>query len=129
MVFHGGNRGVEIARDRFNQIDYAFQRGRLVAMVQKWHVGHVVPEANAMGEPVIEELMRDPAMNGVTIAPFQDIANLAADARMNVPGQAEGNWNWRIPRDEAFAASIDVSFAALRTLTQEASRSDPGRQT
>jgi len=62
---------VEIARDRFNQIDYAFQRGRLVAMVQKWHVGHVVPEANAMGEPVIEELMRDPAMNGVTIAPFQ----------------------------------------------------------
>ena len=24
-----------------------------------------------MGEPVIEELMRDPAMNGVTIAPFQ----------------------------------------------------------
>jgi len=62
---------VEIARDRFNQIDYAFQRGRFVAMVQKWHVGHVVPEANAMGEPVIEELMRDPAMNGVTIAPFQ----------------------------------------------------------
>jgi len=62
---------VEIARDRFNQIDYTFQRERLVAMVQKWHVGHVVPEANAMGEPVIEELMRDPAMNGVTIAPFQ----------------------------------------------------------
>ncbi|MGA9013740.1 MAG: 4-alpha-glucanotransferase [Acetobacteraceae bacterium] len=29
------------------------------------------------------------------IAPLQDLLNLGGDARMNQPGQAEGNWQWR----------------------------------
>lgn len=62
---------VEIARDRFNRIDYAFQRERLVAMAQRWRVTTITAEANAMGEPVIEELQRDPGLSGVTILPFQ----------------------------------------------------------
>ena len=54
----------------------------------------------------------------VTIAPFQDIANLSTDARMNVPGQAEGNWNWRIPADH----SCDGCFDELRRLTESSRR-------
>jgi 4-alpha-glucanotransferase len=46
---------------------------------------------------VAEELMRlawsSPA--ALAIAPLQDLLNLGADARMNVPGRAEGNWRWR----------------------------------
>ena len=29
------------------------------------------------------------------IAPFQDILQLGAKARMNIPGTASGNWGWR----------------------------------
>ena len=64
----------EVAHDRFNRIEYGFQRERLAAMASKWHVSVVVPESNAMGQPVIEELRRDPGMAGVRILPFQTTA-------------------------------------------------------
>ena len=32
---------------------------------------------------------------GLAIGPLQDLLNLGSDARMNHPGQAEGNWQWR----------------------------------
>ena len=57
----------EVALDRFNQIDYAFQRQRLMAMLHKWHVKMTVAESNAMGTVVIEQLQRD----GVRVTPFQ----------------------------------------------------------
>ena len=31
----------------------------------------------------------------LTIAPLQDLLNLGKEARMNVPGRADGNWRWR----------------------------------
>jgi 4-alpha-glucanotransferase len=31
----------------------------------------------------------------LTIIPMQDLLGLGSEARMNVPGQAEGNWKWR----------------------------------
>ena len=31
----------------------------------------------------------------LAIVPLQDVLNLGAEARMNVPGRAEGNWRWR----------------------------------
>ena len=43
----------------------------------------------------IEAVWASPAMYG--IAPLQDFLRLGADARMNVPGVAGGNWQWRIP--------------------------------
>lgn len=64
----------EVAIDRFNQIDYAFQRKRLIAIVQKWGISLIVPESNSMGEPIIEELQRDKELAKVTITPFQTTA-------------------------------------------------------
>ena len=49
----------EVAIDRFNQIDYAFQRQRLMRLCKDWGVSLVVAEKNAMGEPIIEQLQRD----------------------------------------------------------------------
>ncbi len=34
------------------------------------------------------------------IIPLQDILSLGADARMNKPGTAEGNWRWRLRADD-----------------------------
>lgn len=32
----------------------------------------------------------------ITIAPLQDFLGLGSEARMNYPGQASGNWRWRV---------------------------------
>jgi 4-alpha-glucanotransferase len=32
----------------------------------------------------------------VAVAPLQDLLSLGSEARMNVPGQLEGNWTWRV---------------------------------
>ena len=48
-----------VAMDRFNQIDYALQRQRLIALAERYRPTVIIAEANAMGQPIIEELQRD----------------------------------------------------------------------
>lgn len=51
---------VEIYRDRFNKIDYVFQRDRIKAGWQTWaEGGTILAEKNAMGEPNIEMMQRE----------------------------------------------------------------------
>lgn len=45
--------------DRFNQIGWHVQRGRLVALAEKWGVGHILAEANSIGGPNIEQLQNE----------------------------------------------------------------------
>ena len=45
--------------DRFNQIDYTVQRGRLVALCERFRPIQVLAELNAMGQPIVEQLQRD----------------------------------------------------------------------
>ena len=54
----------------------------------------------------------------LAIAPLQDILNLGDDARMNVPGRAEGNWRWRCT-DEMLSTR---AFESLRDLTNASGR-------
>jgi 4-alpha-glucanotransferase len=54
----------------------------------------------------------------LAIAPLQDLLNLGASARMNTPGQASGNWRWRITEDVLSPAA----FNWLRDLTTETKR-------
>lgn len=46
-----------VAMDRFNQIDYTLQVGRLRALYDKFRPGQIVAERNSMGEPLIEQLL------------------------------------------------------------------------
>ena len=55
----------------------------------------------------------------LALAPLQDVLNLGADARMNVPGRLEGNWRWRYTEDMLSAAA----FQWLRDLTITSNRS------
>jgi 4-alpha-glucanotransferase len=55
----------------------------------------------------------------LAIAPLQDLLNLGADARMNVPGRTEGNWRWRCT--EAMLSTS--AFDWLRDLTKVSNRS------
>lgn len=45
--------------DRFNQIDYIAQLGRLTALYERFRPRAIVAEANSMGRPLIEHLQRD----------------------------------------------------------------------
>jgi len=63
--------GLELALDRFNQIDYVFQRGRLKVLADKWRVDDILVESNAMGEPIAEQLQRD----GLPVRMFQTTAS------------------------------------------------------
>jgi len=54
----------------------------------------------------------------LAMAPLQDLLNLGREARMNVPGRAEGNWRWRAT-DNMLS---DLSFERLRDLTKKSNR-------
>ena len=54
----------------------------------------------------------------LAIAPLQDLLNLGSEARMNVPGRAEGNWSWRCTEEMLSTAD----FYSLRELTQSSNR-------
>jgi 4-alpha-glucanotransferase len=50
----------------------------------------------------------------LAIAPLQDLLNLGADARMNLPGSIEGNWRWRCT-EELLSESLVERLRALNT--------------
>ena len=50
------------------------------------------------------------------IVPLQDWLGLGSDARMNVPGRADGNWAWRAPKD-AFRPEVASRLLRLAELT------------
>jgi len=62
------------------------------------------------------------SMAALAIAPLQDLLNLGAESRMNVPGRASGNWRWRSP--EGMLA--DQAFDRLRELTDASKRLGSG---
>jgi 4-alpha-glucanotransferase len=55
----------------------------------------------------------------LAIAPLQDLLNLGNEARMNVPGRADGNWLWRCTEEMLSARA----FECLRDLTNRCGRS------
>jgi hypothetical protein len=62
--------GYEVTKDRFNQIDYVLQRGRLRTIWETWQAQTIIAESNAMGAPIIEVLQSE----GLPVQPFQTTA-------------------------------------------------------
>jgi 4-alpha-glucanotransferase len=54
----------------------------------------------------------------LTVAPLQDLLNLGAESRMNIPGRASGNWRWRCPD----RLDLSPAFRWLRELTELSKR-------
>ncbi|HVW37393.1 MAG TPA: 4-alpha-glucanotransferase [Pirellulales bacterium] len=72
-------------------------------------------------DEIAAELIRQAwsSQAALAIAPLQDVLNLDATARMNVPGDPHGNWSWRATA-EMF---LSPAFERLRVWTDEAQRS------
>jgi len=65
-----GDCRIELALDRFNQIDWRLQRARLDAMAKRYSVGHIEAEENSIGSPNIEALQGE----GLPVYPFTTTA-------------------------------------------------------
>ena len=87
---------------------------------QRQNLWHYLNLPQSDGREVAWHLMHlawsSPA--ALAIAPLQDLLNLGAEARMNVPGRAEGNWSWRCTEELLSVAD----FHWLRDLTTSSNR-------
>ena len=76
----------------------------------------------AAAKDIIRKIYESPAV--LAMVQLQDVFMLGDEARMNVPGEAEGNWNWRIPGESIKASFADADARAswLRKLAEETGR-------
>ena len=56
----------------------------------------------------------------LAMPPLQDLLDLGSEARMNVPGSADGNWRWRVREN----MRSPRAFKRLKDLTESSRRSD-----
>jgi 4-alpha-glucanotransferase len=75
------------------------------------------PGASVEATPALMDLAWS-STAALAIAPVQDLLNLGREARMNIPGRAEGNWRWRATEDML----ADPAFERLRVLTRDSRR-------
>ena len=62
--------------------------------------------------------MKRAAVSSILVAVVLVTLGVTAEARMNVPGRAEGNWSWRCTEEMMSAADFD----SLRKLTKSSNR-------
>ena len=60
----------------------------------------------------------------LAVTPLQDLLNLGPEARMNLPGSAEGNWRWRCT-DEILS---EIVFERLNGLTATTDRTPRNKE-
>lgn len=109
---------VEVARDRFNRIDYHFQRGRLEALAERWHPRVILAESNAMGEPIIEQLQRA----GLPVVGFSTTATSKPPLIENLALALERT-EWQFQSDPVWTGELE---AYERTVSSTTGRSSYG---
>lgn len=116
----------EVARDRFNRIDYAFQVERLRALCDLWQPAAVLTELNSVGQPVFEQLERV----GLPVVGFETTAaskpplmeNLAlAFERAEWQFQADVTWTLEL---EAYERQVSPTTGRSRYSAPEGGHDD-----
>ena len=82
-----------------------------------WNYLKRAPGATEDAAPLLVDLAWK-SRAALAVAPLQDVLNLGAESRMNIPGLANGNWRWRSSGDMA----SDRAFRWLRDLTEMSKR-------
>jgi hypothetical protein len=105
----------EVFRDRFNQIDYTLQRGRLNGVFERWRPVVILAESNAMGEPIIEQLQAD----GLPVVKFATTATSKPPLIENMALALEREeWSWQ--DDPIWTGELE---AYERTISPQTGRS------
>ena len=68
----------------------------------EWERDHVRRYLSVDGENIVSDLIRCAfgCIAETALIPMQDVLELGTEARMNIPGYAEGNWGWRFTWDQ-----------------------------
>lgn len=102
--------------ERFNRIDFTYQRERVIAMADRWQVSGVLPERNSIGEPNIEILVQ----RGLNALPGPDGGRGFATTATTKPALIQGlasaleHEHFRVPTDyadELRAYEVEMSTA------------------
>jgi 4-alpha-glucanotransferase len=83
-----------------------------------WNYLKRLPGGDSDAAPALMDLAWS-SKAALAIAPLQDLLDLGAESRMNVPGRPGGNWSWRC-REAMLSQS---RFEWLRNLTETSKRS------
>jgi hypothetical protein len=94
--------------DRFNQVDYTLQMGRLLAAYERFMPAIIVAERNAAGEPLIEVMMR----MGLPVYPFIT-GNATKALAIDALALALERGQLAIPKDEILINEL-LAFDAER---------------
>lgn len=89
--------------DRFTQIDYAIQTGRLKALAQTFDPVQIIAELNSMGEPLVEQLISD----GLPMSGFQTTNASKEEAIRALEGAFERG-EIRIPNERVLISELQA---------------------
>jgi len=81
------------------------------------HLGQFSGDSRGIAPALMDSVWSSPA--ALAIAPLQDLLNLGAEGRMNVPGRTDANWRWRSTEKML----SDGPFEWLGELTKNSQRS------
>ena len=110
----------EVARDRFNQVDYHVQVGRLQALAERWKPAAILTELNSIGQPVHEMLQRQ----GLPVVGFTTTAQTKPPLIENMALAFErGEWAWQA--DPVWTAELEAYERTVSPTTGRSSYSAP----
>ena len=62
------------------------------------YCGYTSPDWNHGYDSILRTMFESAA--GIVILPIQDLLGYGSDTRLNIPGKADGNWQFRITREQ-----------------------------
>ena len=110
----------ELARDRFNKIDYHFQVQRLKALAGQWQPAAILTELNSIGQPVFEMLQRE----GLPVVGFTTTASTKPPLIENLALAIERG-EWRLQPDPVWTAELEAYERTVSPTTGRSSYSAP----
>jgi hypothetical protein len=110
----------EIAHDRFNKIDFHFQRERLKALTEQYNMVMMRVELNSIGEPNFEELQRD----GLPVVGFQTTASTKPTLIENLALVLEKQ-EWQFQDDPVWTGELEAYEQKVSQSTGRSSYSAP----
>jgi hypothetical protein len=111
---------VEVARDRFNQIDYAFQRQRLYELYNRWLPVRIMPEMNSIGVPNFEMLARE----GLPVIAFTTTATTKPPLIENL-ALALQRAEWQFQADPVWTGELEAYEVKINDVTGRSTYSAP----
>lgn len=102
----------EVEKDRFNQIDYAFQVQRLQALCERWQPMAVLTEINSIGMPVFEQVER----LGLPVIAFETTAS-SKPPLIESFALALEKTEWQFLPDPLWALELEAYERKVSTVT------------